>query len=392
MNRSDPPPGGRILVVDDQRASAEMMAGLLQARGYEVMTASDAESALERLRAGGIDLLVSDIMMPPGMNGYQLCETLRGEPATALLPVVLVTASLDAQQERVKGIEAGADDFLAKPVNWPELFARVRSLLRVKALQDEVRRQAEALRDWNAMLEQRVQEQVGAIERLGRLKRFFSRQVAEAIVAGGEEMLAPHRREITAVFLDLRGFTAFTDRADPEEVLELLRAYHATLGRTVDEFEGTLEHFAGDGIMIFFNDPLPVDRPAERAVRMAVALQLAFTPISQAWKKLGHQVGLGIGIAQGDATLGVIGFEQRWEYAAIGNVPNLAARLCGVARAGEIILDGQTERQLGALVETRPVGPLSLRGFQQAVPAFQLKRLCDPALKSGTDPVWGSSA
>jgi class 3 adenylate cyclase len=199
--------------------------------------------------------------------------------------------------------------------------------------------------------------------------------VAEAIVAGGEDILAPHRREITAVFLDLRGFTAFTDRADPEEVLELLRAYHVTLGLTVEEHGGTLEHFAGDGVMIFFNDPFPVDRPAERAVRMAIALQQAFTPIAKAWKKLGHDVGLGIGVAQGEATLGVIGFEQRWEYAAIGNVPNLAARLCGEARAGEIFLDAQTEQDVASLAETDQVGPLTLRGFLQPVPAFRLRGL-----------------
>jgi class 3 adenylate cyclase len=216
---------------------------------------------------------------------------------------------------------------------------------------------------------------VSQLERLSRLKRFFSKPVAEAIVAGGEELLEPHRREITAVFLDLRGFTAFTDRADPDEVMELLRAYHATLGRTVDEYGGTLEHFAGDGIMIFFSDPLPVDRPAERAVRMALALQEAFTPISEAWAKLGHDVGLGIGISQGEATLGVIGFEQRWEYAAIGNVPNLAARLCGAARAGEIILDAQTETAIGQMADTDPIGPLTLRGFAQPIVAFRLTAL-----------------
>ncbi|TAK82874.1 MAG: adenylate/guanylate cyclase domain-containing response regulator [Betaproteobacteria bacterium] len=357
---------GRILVVDDQRANVEMMAGVLQARGYEVFTALNGESALELVAARDPDLVVSDILMP-GMNGYDLCRRLRAEPATALLPVILVT-SLDPQSERVTGIEAGADDFLSKPVNWQELFARVKSLLRVKRLQDEVKA-------WNAQLEQRVNEQVAQLEQLGRLKRFFSRQVAEAIVAGGEEILAPHRREITAVFLDLRGFTAFTDRADPEEVLELLRVYHAALGRSVDEFGGTLEHFAGDGVMIFFNDPFPVDRPAERAVRMALALQKAFAPISQAWKKLGHNVGLGIGIAQGEATLGVIGFEQRWEYAAIGNVPNLAARLCGEARAGEILLDEQTERAVTGLADTESIGPLQLRGFQHPLAAFRLKAL-----------------
>jgi class 3 adenylate cyclase len=145
----------------------------------------------------------------------------------------------------------------------------------------------------------------------------------------------------------------------------------------VDEYEGTLEHFAGDGIMIFFNDPLPVEGPAERAVRMSLSLQNAFTPISQAWAKLGHDVGLGIGIAQGEATLGVIGFETRWEYAAIGNVPNLAARLCGAARAGEIILDAQTERDIAHLADTDPIGPLTLRGFAQPVAAFRLKSVRD---------------
>jgi adenylate cyclase len=356
----------RILVVDDQRTNAEMVAGLLRNLGYEVQVTLDGASALERVRTAPPDLLLSDIIMPH-MDGYELCRKLRADPATALLPVILVT-SADATTERIKGIEAGADDFLTKPVNWPELFGRVKRLLRVKALQDEIK-------TLNARLEERVRDQVSQLERLGRLKRFFSRQVAEAIVAGGEDLLKPHRREITAVFLDLRGFTAFTDRADPEEVLELLRSYHAALGRTVDEFGGTLEHFAGDGMMIFFNDPFPVDRPAERAVRMAIALQRDFLPIAEAWDKLGHQVGLGIGIAQGEATLGVIGFEQRWEYAAIGNVPNLAARLCGQAGAGEIVLDAQTEQDVAHIADTESVGPLSLRGFQHPVAAFRLKAL-----------------
>ena len=356
----------RILVVDDQRTNAEMVAGLLRNLGYEVEIALEAESALDIVRSKGPDLVITDILMPR-MDGYEFTRRLRANPATTLLPVILVTSG-DPQTERVKGIEAGADDFIAKPVNWAELFGRVKRLLHVKALQDEIK-------NLNARLEQRVREQVAQLERLSRMKRFFSRAVAEAIVAGGEELLEPHRREITAVFLDLRGFTAFTDRADPDEVVQLLREYHATLGRTVDEYGGTLEHFAGDGVMIFFSDPLPIDRPAERAVRMALALQEAFTPIAQAWEKLGHDVGLGIGISQGEATLGVIGFEQRWEYAAIGNVPNLAARLCGVARAGEIILDGQAEHELAHLAETEQIGPLVLRGFQQPVAAFRLKSI-----------------
>jgi DNA-binding response OmpR family regulator len=378
MPTADPPeqaaaPAGRILVVDDQRANLEMMSELLRTRGYAVECAASGEEALERVRAAPPDLVITDIVMH-GLSGYDLCRAMRADAATALVPVIMVT-SLDAQQERVTGIEAGADDFLSKPVNWAELFARVRALLRVKALQDEVRRQAEALRGWNARLEERVAEQVAAIERLGRLKRFFSRPVADAIVAGGEDMLAPHRREITAVFLDLRGFTAFTDRADPEEVLDLLGTYHAAMGRIVDQYEGTLEHFAGDGIMIFFNDPVAVDRPAERAVRMALALQQAFEPIFDAWRRRGQEVNLGIGIAKGEATLGVIGFEQRWEYAAIGNVPNLAARLCGEARGGEIVIDAETQREIVTLADAEPIGPLRLRGFQLAVSAYRLRGL-----------------
>ena len=357
----------RILVVDDQRTSAEMVAGLLRNLGYEIDIAHDGAEALRLVEARAPDLVLSDILMP-GIDGYELCRRLRASPATALLPVILVTASAEEQTERIKGVEAGADDFLAKPVNWPELFGRVRRLLQVKALQDEIK-------NLNADLEHRVRDQVAQLERLSRMKRFFSRAVAEAIVAGGEELLEPHRREITAVFLDLRGFTAFTDRADPDEVMDLLREYHATLGRTVDEFGGTLEHFAGDGVMIFFNDPIEVENPAERAIRMALALQRAFNPIAEAWAKLGHDVGLGVGIAQGDTTLGVIGFEQRWEYAAIGNVPNLAARLCGSAHAGEIILDLQTEQDIVHIAETEFVGALSLRGFQQPVPAFRLKKM-----------------
>ncbi len=360
----------RILVVDDQRANVEIMAELLRTRGYAVESASSGEEALERVRVAPPDLVITDIIMT-GMSGFDLCRRIRAERASAMTPVVLVT-SLDPLQERITGIEAGADDFISKPVNWPELFARVRALLRMKGLQDEVRRQAEQLRDWNLRLEERVQEQVSSIERLGRLKQFFSPQVADTIIAGGEDMLAPHRRDVTAVFLDLRGFTAFTDRADPEEVMDLLRSYHAAMGRIVGRYSGTIEHFAGDGVMIFFNDPLPIEHPGEQAVRMALELQAAFEPIAGAWRERGQEVGLGIGIAQGEATLGLIGFEERWEYAIIGNVPNLAARLCGEARGGEIMIDGQTQMEVERVAKTEGVGLLNLRGFQRPIAAFRL--------------------
>src|SRR5205814_9341638 len=221
---------------------------LLQVKGYAVATATNGEEALVKLAAEMPDIVLLDVMMP-GLSGYDVCRRIRADPTTALRPVVMVT-SLDPQTERVKGIEAGADDFISKPINQPELFARVRSLLRIKALQDEVRRQSDALKQWNVKLEERVREQVAELERLSQLKRFFSPAVADAIVTTGEQsILAPHRRYICYVFVDLRSFTAFTDAAEPEEVQSVLHDYHAAMGSLVSEHEGTLDRFAGDGLL-----------------------------------------------------------------------------------------------------------------------------------------------
>ena len=368
---SGTPAGAKILVVDDTPHNVKLLADILGMKGYTVATAVNGEDALAKVAADPPDLMLLDIMMP-GLSGYDVCRKLRESPATALLPIVLCT-SLDPKEERVKGIEAGADDFLAKPINQAELFARVKSLLRIKSLQDEVKAQTAQLAELNAKLEGRVEEQGTQLERLGRLKGFFSPQLAEAIVTGGgEELLKTHRREISVVFIDLRGFTAFTDRAEPEEVMELLRAYHADMGRIVLAHGGTLERFAGDAIMVFFNDPVPMEAPAEHAVRMALAMRDAFPPIAAAWKKRGYELGLGCGVAQGYATLGAIGFEGRWDYAAIGNVTNLAARLCSEAAAGVVLVDRKIIAMVDALVESEPVGPLQLKGIAQPVAAFSV--------------------
>jgi adenylate cyclase len=364
----------KILVVDDTPHNVKLLADLLGVKGYAVTTAATGEEALARLAADGPDLVLLDVMMP-GLSGYDVCRRIRAEAATALLPVVLVT-SLDPVQERVKGIEAGADDFLSKPINQPELFARVRSLLRVKSLQDEVGRHAEALKVANLKLEQKVDEQVAQLDRLSQLKRFFSPAVADAIVSAGEKsILAPHRREISYVFVDLRGFTAFTDSAEPEEVEGVLREYHEAMGKVIAEHEGTLDRFAGDGILIFFNDPLPVADPGRRAVCMALAMHTGFAPLRERWQKIGYDLALGIGIAQGYATLGAFGFEGRWDYSAIGGVVNLASRLSDEAQSGQILIDRRTRAALGDAAEVEPIGPLSLKGFTQPVNAFLLKRL-----------------
>jgi class 3 adenylate cyclase len=309
------------------------------------------------------------------MSGFEVCRAIRAEPATATLPVVMVTA-LDPVAERVRGLEAGADDFLAKPINQAELLVRVRSLLRIKQLHDQVQSQAAELAQWNATLTQRVAEQVEQIGRLGRLKRFFSPKLAELIVSGGaDDPLVPHRREIVVVFLDLRGFTAFAEAATPDEVMGVLREYHLAVGELILGHDGTLERFGGDSIMVFFNDPVPVERPAEPAARMACAIRQRFGALARAWAARGHRLGLGVGIAQGGATLGAIGFEGRWDYAAIGAVTNRAARLCSEAADGQILIDSATARAIEGLAQVEAAGERGLKGFARPVATFNLQSL-----------------
>src|SRR6267378_4498011 len=341
----------KILIVDDTAHNVKMLADLLAAKGYAIVTAASGQEGLEKVEAEQPDLVLLDVMMP-GMDGYEVCRRIRANPEYGILPVVMVTA-LDPTRERIKGLEAGADDFLTKPVNMGELVARVRSLLRIKDLYGTVQAQAAELADLNANLEERVRSQVAQLERLGRLKRFFSPQLAELIVTGGaEDPLKSHRREITVVFVDLRGFTAFAETAGPEEVMDVLHQYHAEMGRLILEAEGTLEHFAGDGLMVFFNDP----------VEMGDAEELV-----PEWRRRGYDLHFGMGIAQGPATLGAIGFEGRWDYGAIGSVSNLAARLCAEAKPGQILISSRVLNKVEGLITCEPMGDLSLKGFARSV-------------------------
>ncbi len=360
------PTGGDILVVDDVEKNARLLCDVLTAKGFRTRSALSGEAALRLVDEAAPDLILLDVMMP-GLSGYDVCRALRANPQHEVLPIVLVTA-LDPATERIKGLEAGADDFLSKPVNQAELMARVRSLLRIKHLYDENVRQAATLAQWNHMLEQRVADNLAQLERLSRLKRFFSPALAQAIVEGGaDDPLKSHRREIAVVFLDLRGFTAFTETSDPEEVMSVLREFHAAMGQLITQHEGTLERFTGDGIMVFFNDPAPVPDPAARAVYMALQMQQRTGVLAQGWKRRGYELHLGIGIAMGFATIGAIGFEGRIDYGAIGNVTNLAARLCSEAAGGEILAAPRVVAALGEAFNTEPAGELMLKGLARAV-------------------------
>jgi len=375
----------RILVVDDFPANVDILRARLAANGYEVVTASGGEEALVAAREQLPDLIVLDVMMPK-LDGIEVCRRLRADSSGPFVPIVFLTARSDPN-DVVAALEAGGDEYLTKPVDHAALVARVRSMLRIKALQDKVQEQAAQLQASNRTLEERVATQVFALERLGRLKRFFSPQLAQMIVEGGaEDPLKTHRREIAVVFLDLRGFTAFAETAEPEEVMTVLRDYHLEMGRVIQAHDGTLERFAGDGMMVFFNDPVPVPDAAARAVRMAVAMHATLIPVATKWRKRGFELEFSAGIAHGYATIGAIGFEGRWDYGAIGTVTNLAARLCGEAKPGQTLISQRVLAAVEDFVEVEPVGPLPLKGFHKPVAAYNVVRTRAPTLPLADEP------
>src|ERR1700735_2748223 len=237
----------------------------------------------------------------------------------------------------------------------------------------ELRERTEDVVKLNQHLEQRVTDQVDEIERMSRLRRFLPPQVADLIVAsGGEKQLESHRREITALFCDLRGFTGFTESADAEDVMALLRDYHAAIGQLVIRYSGTLERYAGDGVMVVFNDPVPVENPALQAVLMALELRNALGALTQTWSRLGHEIGFGIGIAHGFATLGTIGYEGRFDYAAIGTVSNVASRLCDEAKPGQILISPRVLTKVENAVQVEPVGEFELKGIRRPLASYNV--------------------
>jgi class 3 adenylate cyclase/CheY-like chemotaxis protein len=372
-----------ILVVEDNPSGLDILQARLTANNYEVITATDGEAGLALARERLPDLVLLDIMMPK-MDGIEVCRRLKEDSSLPFIPIIMVTAKASSK-DLVAGLEAGGDEYLTKPLDHTALIARVKSMLRIKGLHDTVRDQAVRLEEqsaqlakWNQMLEQRVADQLVDLERVGRLKRFLSPQLAQLVVSSEDEgLLESHRRDITVVFCDLRGFTAFSEAGEPEEIMGVLQEYHEAMGELIFRFEGTLERFTGDGLMVFFNDPLPCKDPALRAIKMALAMKERVGKLISKWRKRGHQLGFGVGIAKGYATLGKIGFEGRFDYAAIGTVTNLASRLCDKAQDGQVLISQRVYGEVEEKVDVEPQGELALKGLNRPVVAYNVLNLRD---------------
>ena len=373
-------PDPLILVVDDLPQNVRLLEAVLSPKGFRVAKASSGEEALDVLSQEHPDLVLLDILMP-GMDGYEVCRRIRQDPGTAFLPVIMMTAS--GEEQKLRAIESGADDFVNKPFDQAELLARVRSLVRVKRYHDTIEHQAAELERWNRELEQRVQDQVEQLERVGRLRRFLPVQLADLIVSSGDEsFLNGHRRDITVVCCDLRGFTSFAETAEPEDVWDILGEYHEALGGLIARFEGTLERLASDGLVIFFNDPIPCDDAPLRSIRMALAMRQQVQELADGWQRRGHELAFAVGIAQGYATLGRIGYAGRFDYAAIGSVTNLAARLCNEAVPWQILVTQRVNAAAEDRVVSRLVGELSLSGFSRPIRTFDVSGLDSASVTS----------
>jgi len=355
------PRAARILVVDDVPQNVRLLEALLTPHGYEVAVAENGTTALERVRSERPDLILLDVVMPD-MDGYEVCRRLRQNDETAVLPVIMVTSSIG--QEKKMAIEAGADDFIPKPLDHDELLARVRSLLRIKRYHDTIK-------ELNRTLEERVEAQVAELGRLRRLRRFLTPQLADAVVSSGDEaILESHRTEVAMVFADLRGWTRFVDAAEPEELMRVLREFHDVVGALVKRYDATVGFLEGDGVQLFFNDPIPIPDAPLRAIRLACALREQMTGLTAVWRKRGYELELGVGAALGFATCGEVGFEGRSDYAAIGSVTNLASRLADEAGGGQILVSQRLYAEIEGEIEAEPAGEFELKGFARPVTAF----------------------
>lgn len=366
----------RLFVIDDNAANIRLLDAILTSHGYDVSSAPDGPTALAQIGDFDPDAVVLDIQMPQ-MDGFEVCRRLRADEETAAIPIIMVTSS--GPGEKVAALDAGADDFIARPFDQAELLARVRSLLRMKHYRDIALVQTEELAAWNKTLEEQVGERVAEVERLQPLRRFLSTRVAELVISGdNESLLEPHRREIAVLCCDMRGFTAFSVAAEPEDVVGALKEFHGLAGDLISKHGGTVGPFVGDSLMVIFNDPVPCAEPIMKAVSMAVDLRDAVLRFEAAWRERGHTLSAGIGVTFGFATLGVMGFAERSDYMAVGPVVNLASRLCDAATSGEILVSQRVATMISETAELVDRGGMELRGFPGPQQIFALDALTRP--------------
>ena len=355
-----------VLVVDDDPLNRAMLSMSIGHLGHDVLEAGNGVDALEMLAANEVDVVLTDIEMPE-MDGYGLLEHRSGDDRLRAIPFIVISG-VDEMASIIRCIGLGAEDYLPKPFDPVLLHARLGASLDRKRMTDE-------LQQLNDHLAERVDEKVAEVERLNSLRRFVSPQLAEALAASGEEILASHRREITAFFCDLRGFTAFSETSEPEEVMDVLREFHHAVGPMIFDHDGTIAQFTGDGLLVFFNDPVKLDDPAWNAVQLAVAMRDRTAELSAEWKRRGHELTLGIGIAVGYATCGEIGFDGRTEYTAIGTVVNLSARVCAIAAGGQILVTNKVMAAVDGRVESTPLGETEFKGLSRPVPVHEITTL-----------------
>lgn len=352
-----------VLVVDDDPLNRQLLSMSIGHLGHNVLEAGNGIDALEMLAANEVDVVLTDIEMPE-MDGYGLLEHRSGDDRLRAIPFIVISG-VDEMASIIRCIGLGAEDYLPKPFDPVLLHARLGASLDRKRMTDE-------LQQLNEHLAERVDEKVAEVERLNSLRRFVSPQLAEALAARGEEILSSHRREITAFFCDLRGFTAFSETAEPEEVMDVLREFHHAVGPMIFDHDGTIAQFTGDGMLVFFNDPVKLDDPAWNAVQLAVAMRDRTAELSAEWKRRGHDLTLGIGIAVGYATCGEIGFDGRTEYTAIGTVVNLSARVCAIAAGGQILVTNKVMAAVDDRVESTPLGQTEFKGLTRPVPIHEI--------------------
>ena len=362
--------------MDDVAPNVRLLEAVLAPRGYDVVSATDGARALELVASAKPDLVMLDVVMPQ-LDGYAVCRRIREREETAMLPVIMITASTS---ERTEAIRAGADDLIAKPFDQDELLARVRSLLRIKRYHDTITSQAAELTELNRTLEERVQTQVVELERVRKLRRFLSPQLVDAIVSSGDDaILRSHRRKVAMLFADLRGWTSFVDAVEPEELMQVLGEFHSRdrpSRATLRCDRGVPRGRRGPALL-----QRPPRGPRRSAPRGSAGVRApggdgdADAGVAQARVRAGS----GAGIALGYATCGEVGFEGRSDYAAIGAVTNLAARLADEATAGQVLITQRLHAEVEEEVEVEPVGELTLKGFRRPIPAFNVIAVREPA-------------